>query len=122
MRSDHPIFVDRREKVELPSPPSLISATTGKNEVEDFFLPFILWTCGPCRAICHLAVPSPFLFRHNLFCPISSFNYLKCTSLNIFNFRDFSKNPVFEVHPTSDASKIMKNLTVLEFNEIRLGY
>ena len=40
-------------------------------------------------------------------------------SLNIVNFLDFSKNPVFGIHPTLVASKFMKIPTVSESDEIR---
>ena len=40
-------------------------------------------------------------------------------SLNIVNILDFSKNPVFGVHPTPVASKFVKIPTVSESDEIR---
>ena len=42
-------------------------------------------------------------------------------SLNIVNFLDFSKNPIFGIHPTPVASKFVKIPTVLESDEIRQG-
>ena len=40
-------------------------------------------------------------------------------SLNIVNFLDFSKNPVFGVHMMPVASKFVKISTVSESDEIR---
>ena len=42
-------------------------------------------------------------------------------SLNIVNFLDFSKNPVFGVHPTPVSSKFVKIPTVSESDEIQQG-
>ena len=65
----------------------------------------------------------PFSPRNNLFYFGLNFIYRKWKFFKYSTFFGicFSKNPVFEIHLTPVALKFEKNLTVSEFNEIRLG-
>ena len=63
-----------------------------------------------------------FMSRNNVFRPSLSSIYFRLTLLNLFfTFNIFLRNPVFGVHPTPVVPKIVKILTVLEFDEIHLG-
>ena len=88
--------------------------------MEDFFSSFYTLDTWPTSRHMSLDCSESVLPRKIYFVSVQVPIILNVHSLNIFNFRDFSKNPVFGGLP--DAPKIVKILTISEFNEILLGY